>query len=111
MCASRQWADNLRTEIINGRCERDTVEGEARGRRAARDSGRTGVEEDPGHVLAGLDIAWRVGGESGDGERRTRVTVGDGRGRCTEESEEEEHSRRTCPWSSQRRSSFCGTPG
>jgi len=78
--AGRERTDNAFTEIRYGRCERNSVEGDARGCRAARDGVRAGVEESPADILAGAHRVRRVGGESSDGKHRLGVTVGDGGG-------------------------------
>lgn len=95
MGAGGEGTDNAFTEIRYGRCERNTVEGDARGGRAARDQVGACVEESPGDILAGDHRVRRIGGELGDREHRTRVAVDDGGcGVGYHKCEEGEHSQR-----------------
>ena len=95
MGSSGEGTDNAFTEIRYGRCERNTIEGNARGGRAACDRGRTRVEESPGDILAGNHGIRRIGGELRDREHRPRVTVDDGgSGEGDHKCKEGKHSQR-----------------
>ena len=98
MGAGGEGTDNAFTEIRYGRCERNTVEGDARGGRAARDQGGACVEERPGDILAGDHRVRRIGGELGDREHRPRVAVGDGGCGGGEKCKKEKHSQRRTWW-------------